>query len=69
MENKVQDLHNWEDLIQKAIKTDVKASFLPPLLFREIDNQVACVKRPTKNIKSSSQKASLKDLKAKNPKL
>lgn len=53
IKNSNKKLHDWEDLMQKTIKTKSKTSFLPPLILQEIDQQVTHSKQPIENTKAS----------------
>lgn len=54
MKNGNKKLHNWEDLIQKAIKAKGKTSFLPLSMLREMDQRVVCKKRLAENNKATT---------------
>lgn len=40
IENDGPELHNWEALVQKAIKVEVRAKLLPLSILREMDQQI-----------------------------
>lgn len=61
IENNGKELHDWENLVQKTIKAEAKASLLPPSMLRETDQRIARGKRPAKNTKASTQGASMRD--------
>lgn len=56
MKNGGQELNNWEDLVQKTIKIEIKVSFLSSLIFRKMDQSIAYSKQLAKNIKADNSK-------------
>lgn len=54
IEKKGQKLCNWEDFVQKAIKTKAKASFLLLSMVYEMDQHVVCSKIPAKTTRGST---------------
>lgn len=46
MEQRGQELDDWEELVQKAVDAEAKASLLPSYLLRDMDQRVPCGKRP-----------------------
>lgn len=65
MKNNSLELYDWEDLVQKAIEAEAKASLIPLSILREMDQRIAHGKRPAKITKYFFQKAPMKDLKIK----
>lgn len=53
-------------MILKVIKAEAKASFLSLSIFRKIDQYITYDKQLIENIKSFTQKASMRDSKIKN---
>lgn len=70
MENNGQELLNWKKLIQKAIKPKAITWLYFLSMLWEIDQRIACNKRPAKNTKAcfSYQKTPIKNQIVKEPK-
>lgn len=56
-----QELYNCKDLVEKAIKTEAKASLLLSFILRKMDQQVTRSKQPTKGTKFSPQGPPMRD--------
>lgn len=65
IKNSRKELRNWENLLAKTIKTKVKAHFLTPFIFQEIDQPVAQGKSPIKNTKTFLLEALIRHSKTK----
>lgn len=52
-------MHDWENLVQKAIKTKTKASLLLSSMLREMTQHVAHSKQPIESTKSSANNQKL----------
>lgn len=65
-ENKIKDLYNWKNLVQKAIKAKLKAGLHSPSIIRKIDQQIAQDKQSIAKAFASFQKLLWKTLKLRN---
>lgn len=66
--SKYRELHNWKNLLEKAIKAKTKANLIPLSIFGEIYYYVAHDKRFTESTKANAQKTAIPDSRAKKPK-
>ena len=61
MEQRGREHDSWEELVEKAIDAEAKASLQPPSILREMDQHCLCGNRPAHSTVAKSQASSTRD--------
>lgn len=61
MEQHGRELDSWDELVEKAIDVEAKASLQPPSMLRELDHRCPRRNRPTHTTVAKSQALATKD--------